>query len=324
MKKIGNSTIKIVQNWAHTHQLWTPGERILIGISGGPDSVCLLQILAQIAKKSNLTLFATHINYRLRGQDSDADERFVRSFCKKLNVPLFVYRPKLTQSPSEESLRSIRYKKFEKLRQRLQCATVAVGHNKNDQAETLLLHLFRGCGAQGMQGMHPKNNSIIRPLLALSRDEIITYLSENSLNFCIDKTNSTSRYTRNIIRNTILPSIQKDIQPNIIDRLAQSALLFADDAKLLDTLESLPHSCNKTKCTFNSNDLNNTPPAIQKRFLKQLLVQLRDTDKNITANHIAELQKALQSKKNKHQQISFLGLIYERKGDTVSIRKKIE
>lgn len=323
-KKRSNALLKRVQNWSHTNQLWSRNDKILVGISGGPDSVCLLHLLARIAQKSNLSLFSIHINYRLRGKESLKDELFVRSFCKDLSIPLFVYTPKIPKIKSENTLRVLRYQRFEKLRIRLGCASIAVGHNQNDQAETLLLHLFRGCGLTGMSGMSPKQNSIIRPLLSINRKEILNYLSSNSLSFREDASNTDTHYTRNCIRHKILPLIKRTIQPNIIERLSKSAMLFSDDAELLNSIPFSLYTKKGDLYSFNQKEFLSLPLSLQRRFLQNLFTQIRKSAKDMEMAHIEEIRKALLSQKNKYQKITFLGLIYEKKNDTVSIQKKTQ
>lgn len=268
----------------------------------------------------NFSLHAVHINYRLRGLDSDEDEKFVRALCKKWRVPLSVYTPKVRHT-SEDALRTLRYAHFESLRQKLGFSKIAVGHHQNDQAETLLLHLFRGCGTEGMTGMRPKNGALIRPLLTLSRDEILASLKKNAIPFRKDKSNDTLDYTRNILRKKILPAIAKNVQPNIVALLAQSASLFADDAEILNALTpEIPVQKKPNGLSFQRKDFLALPSVLQKRVLKNLLFQVRKSQKDIDFGHIFELQKALASEKSKLQTITFLGLIYERKGDTVTLR----
>lgn len=353
-KQHATDNLKKIQHFAHCERLWERGEKILVGISGGPDSVFLLSVLRQLSEKLNFSLHAVHINYRLRGPDSDEDERFVRALCKKWRIPLSVYTPKVRHT-SEDALRTLRYARFESLRQKLEFSKIAVGHHQNDQAETLLLHLFRGCGTEGMAGMRPKNGTLIRPLLTLSRDEILASLKKNAIPFRKDKSNDTLDYTRNILRKKILPAIAKNVQPNIIALLAQSASLFADDAEIINTflLDSssesgsgtasvpnpfpergqvlrkapdpkkkykIPFQKTKNSIQFSQKDFLALPFVLQKRVLKNLLFQVRKSQKDIDFGNIFELQKALASKKNKPQKISFLGLIYKRKGDTVTLR----
>lgn len=320
-KTPSTAPLKRFQNWANTHHLWFRGDALLVGISGGPDSVCLLHILSRIAKKSNLTLYAIHVNYHLRGNESDSDEQLVRTLCTKLAITLFVYAPRVPKKISENTLRILRYKQFKTLGKKLGCSAIAVGHNKNDQAETLLLHLFRGCGVNGMKGMSPKKANIIRPLLNFTRKDILSYLKENSLPFREDSTNNSLLYTRNIIRHKIIPLVQKSIQPNIVNLLAQSALLFSDDAKTLESLNPLPYKIRNNICQFSQKEFVSLSPPLQNRFLKKLLSKLRGSDADISLGNINEIKKALTSRKSKDQYITFLGLIYKRKNDTVSIRK---
>lgn len=322
-RRTSTDPFKRVQNWAHFHKLWKQNDKILVAISGGPDSICLLHLLSRIPPKKNISLLAVHINYRLRGKESESDEILTRSFCKRLNIPLITYKPRLPQKKSENILRDVRYKRFEELRKRLHYTSIAVGHQKNDQAETLLLHLFRGCGVNGMQGMSPKQGHIIRPLLSLSRNEILNYLQENSLPFREDSSNKDLVYTRNIIRHKILPLIERAIQPDIIHRLSQSAEIFSDDASLLNLIKGPSYSYKKEAhtYTFHRKDFLAFSIALQRRFLKNLFTQVLKSSKDITLGNIEEVRRALYTDKNKKQKITFLGLIYERNGDTVTIQK---
>lgn len=281
--------------------------------------MCLLHLLTKVAQKSNLSLHAAHINYGLRGKESDGDEKFVRSFCKDLKIPLSVYSSKVSKK-AEEVFRTIRYNYFESLRKELGYTKIAVGHTQNDQAETLLLHLFRGCGVEGMQGMSSKNGVIIRPLLSFSREEILRYLKENEIAFRTDSSNASTEYTRNFVRNRLLPIIQKNIQPNIIKTLSRNAALFADDADFLRSLKRFDYKEKNGEYTLKCKEFLLLPASSQKQVLRGLLTELRGSGKNISFGNIEELRKALASKKNKHQKITFLGLIYKRKGDTVTLR----
>ena len=281
--------------------------------------------MCQLSKKWNFALHAVHINYRLRGLDSNGDEKLVRLLCKKWHIPLSIFAPKVRQT-SEDALRTLRYTRFETLRQKLGFSKIAVGHHQNDQAETLLLHLFRGCGTEGMSGMRAQNGAIIRPLLILSRDEILASLKKKAIPFRTDASNETLDYTRNVIRKKILPAIAKNVQPNIVALLAQSAALFADDTEALDILTpKIPLHTTTNTLSFQRKDLLALPSVVQKRVLRNLLFQVRKSQKDIDFGHIFELQKALASTKNKSQTIAFLGLIYERNGGTVTLRvaKKI-
>lgn len=305
--------------------MWEPNNRIIVGVSGGPDSVCLLHILASLASQKKFLLHAVHVNYQLRDKDSRADEVFVRDLCQKWNIPLTVYTAKKHTKPSEKALRDLRYTQFEVVRKKHHAHLIAVGHHKDDQAETLLLHLFRGCGTKGMVGMRPKNGRLIRPLLALTRQEILTYLVKNNLSYRTDASNNSLRYTRNKVRHHILPEIKR-FYPQVIATLARGAEIFGEEAEILDSLDqtlvSQHLTRNKDTIIIRENALNSLAPHLQKRLFKKAVELLQNTSENIENSHILEIIKATQSKKSKIQTLSFLGLIYEKKSGTVTLRKK--
>ena len=218
--------LKRVQTFAAAHALWNENSRILIAVSGGPDSVCLLDMLAFKGKKYELSLGIAHVNYQLRGKDSAADERFVRTLAKRYQIPCFIKRYPTGMPHDENTLREFRYAFFEKLRKQYRFDRLALGHHMGDQAETLLMNLIRGAGPMGMAGMLPKHNSHIRPLLALDRTHILRYLAACSLEFRTDESNTDTRYTRNRIRCELLPLLRDRFNPNIIATLARSASRF--------------------------------------------------------------------------------------------------
>lgn len=218
--------LKRVQTFAAAHALWDTDSRILIAVSGGPDSVCLLDILAFLSQKYSFSLGIAHVNYQLRGKDSATDERFVRTLAQHYQIPCFIQRYPVGRPHDENTLREFRYAFFEKLRKQHRFDRLALGHHMGDQAETLLMNLIRGAGPMGMAGMLPKHNSHIRPLLALDRTHILRYLAACSLEFRTDESNTDTRYTRNRIRHELLPLLRDRFNPNIIATLARSASRF--------------------------------------------------------------------------------------------------
>lgn len=198
------SLIKKFQNISHEYDLWQKGSKIVLGISGGPDSVCLLDIFFQLQKKYQLDFIMAHINYGLRGKDSDQDEKLVRKLAEQYDLKLFILNPKC-KSKSENALREIRYRFFEKIRKNNDFDLIAVAHNADDQVETFLMRLIRGSGLAGLSAMRFKNDSIIRPLLGFQRNEILAYLHKNKLDYRIDRTNLKPVFFRNRVRNELLP-----------------------------------------------------------------------------------------------------------------------
>jgi len=157
---------KKVQNTIFQHNLFSRGAKIILAVSGGPDSVCMLDIFTKIRRKYNLQLIIVHVNYALRGRDSEKDGKLVRKLAKKYNIPFFVLQPKIkNQANLENQLRDIRYAFFEKIRLENNFDLISVAHNLNDQVETFLMRVIRGAGLQGLSAMKHKNGNVIRPLL---------------------------------------------------------------------------------------------------------------------------------------------------------------
>lgn len=223
--------LKRVQTFIQKHNLLKQGEKVLVGISGGADSVALLSILVGL----NYECLAVHCNFHLRGEESDADELFVEQLCKQLNVKLIkqdfdtVSYAKEHHLSIEMAARNLRYDLFETIRKRRRCKAIAVAHHKNDQAETLLLNLYRGTGIRGLRGMLPKNGKIIRPLLCTTHQDILDFLTINHLQHREDSTNSDTSIPRNLIRQ------QLSVHPQAtVEHIAQTAQLMQGYINIFD------------------------------------------------------------------------------------------
>lgn len=193
------------QSYIKQHHLLPQGTNVLVALSGGADSVALLDLLL----RAGYACIAAHCNFHLRGEESNRDEQFVRELCKKLKVELYVKEFATAEYARQHKLsiemaaRELRYQWFEQLLKEKQCCAVAVAHHQNDQAETLLLNLERGTGIRGLCGMHPKNGNIIRPLLFTTHNDIINYLTLRKLPHVEDSTNTDSSISRNRIRKQL-------------------------------------------------------------------------------------------------------------------------
>lgn len=315
-----------VQEDAMRHALWRHGSRILIGISGGPDSVCLFLLLVALRKKYNLTLFAAHVNYGLRGAASKEDERFVRALANKYAVPLavdVVAPSSLARKGTnrEEAMRDLRYAFFEKIRRSKNCDAIAVAHTQDDQAETFLLALLRGAGRHGLRAMAYRTGAVIRPLLAVSRKDILSYLKNKRTPFCRDVTNRDVRLTRNRVRHRLLPYLAKNFNPSVRETLATEATLFADeDAWLHAYVSAHPLGIRRKNIfRFSAHAFGALPAALQRLHLREMIAMLSPSLRGYTHGHIEELRKAIMSTKNKLQRVSIFRLKMMRKGDTVKI-----
>ena len=221
--------------------LFARGETVLVGLSGGADSVCLLHFLAYLSRKNRFELYAVHVNHGLRGAAARADEKFCRELCKKWNIPLTVKKKavktlakKWNLSP-EHAARKARYAAFAQAARETGAGKIALGHHLDDQAETFLLNMLRGTRAEGLCGIPVRRAlnervRIVRPLLCVTRAEVEEYIAHNGLSFVTDESNFDDAFTRNWIRGTLLPLLESK-QPKIRRHLADMALQLTEKLK---------------------------------------------------------------------------------------------
>ena len=236
---------KKVWNWIQKNNLVAPGDAILLGVSGGADSVALLRFFQNISRKQNLILRCIHIEHGIRGQESVEDARFVQELCESLGVPCKVISVgqeisaiKDTHMSLEEKARRVRYEKFEQeadlFEQEINLPVhIAVAHHANDNVETMLFHLSRGTGLDGLRGMPLRRGRIIRPFLSVDREEIEGYLQELQQPFCQDRTNEDIAYDRNRIRHLILPEMEK-LNEQCISNMNRAAILAGEAADYIN------------------------------------------------------------------------------------------
>ncbi len=217
--------LRKVRSFIEENNLIKEGDTVIVGLSGGADSVFMLHILTCLSKELGITVVAGHVNHQLRGEEAIRDEKFAETFAKKLGVPFHLHNEdvkataKKMSVSEEEAGREVRYRFFGELCGKYKNAKIATAHNKNDNAETVLMHLIRGSGVSGLCGIPCRRENIIRPILDISRDEIEEYCRENGLEFVTDSTNLKSIYTRNKVRLELIPYLQKNFNPEIVTAL---------------------------------------------------------------------------------------------------------
>lgn len=316
--------IKKVQNFASLNHLWEKDSKIVLGVSGGPDSACLLDIMAKVSRKYSMKLHIAHVNYGLRGKDSDKDEQFVEKLAEKYGLGLSILSPIIKKKSNlEEELRIIRYAFFEKIRKELKFDYIAVAHTADDQAETVLMRIIRGTGLSGLRAMRCKNGVIIRPLLSVSRSEIEKYLAENKLASRLDKTNMEEKFFRNKIRHNLIPYLQKNFNSSIKESLLSLSITAADDFDYISkqakkTAEKIIEKKDE-ELIFSTTIYRALHPAIQREFLRLIIKNMKRDLRDIESANIEEARKILASEKNKIQKMNFKGLKLTRKGDTVTL-----
>lgn len=212
---------------------------ILVALSGGPDSVALLHLLADARKKLRLTLRAAHVNYRLRGIESDEDEKHCRRVCRTLGLTLHVKRLRtgnLSKGNTQQAAREVRYRYFNELSAKHGIDYIATGHNRDDNVETVVMNLGRGAGTFGLGGISEKADRVIRPLIDFSREEIVDFLELRKIAYRTDSSNLTGKYLRNRVRTALIPEMSaafgRDVSPNI----HRAARIMSDQEQLLREL----------------------------------------------------------------------------------------
>ena len=241
-------------------------QRLLVGLSGGADSVALLLLLMDAGKQ----ITAVHVNHGLRGDASDGDEAFVRALCEKHQVPLLTYRADPPDNPGENWAREARYGFFREAMAQTGAEALVLAHHRDDQAETLLLHLLRGAGLTGLTGMSPDTTAdglrIIRPLLGYSRAELRAYLKESNQSWREDASNGDARYLRNALRKDVLPLLEQ-LAPGAAARMATTASLLAEDEAVLTALTQ-HFLAEHTGDALPLSALRTQPVGLQKRILR--------------------------------------------------------
>lgn len=208
-----NKILKFVKE----NRILENGDSVVLGVSGGADSICMLYILNELKCEMNLTLTAVHVNHHIRGEEADEDMNYVVSRCEKLGVPLEVFHifvkdeARKRGMTEEEAGRACRYECFESICSKTGANKIAVAHNLNDNSETILFNLFRGTGVKGLSGIPVRRANVVRPLLCCTRDEIEMYLTANGIDYRNDSTNFQTEYSRNRLRLDVIPYIKENI-----------------------------------------------------------------------------------------------------------------
>ena len=280
-------------------------QAILAGVSGGADSVCLLLLLCSLKSRLDLRLFVVHVEHGIRGEESLADARFVRDLCKRLSVPCQVCpvdvpgRAKRLGQSLEEAGRTARYEIFEREARALEerhgrKCRIAVAHNANDNAETMLYHLARGTGIRGLAGIPPVRGRIIRPLLALKREEIEVYLEKKGQKFCRDATNETDLYRRNRIRHRILP-VMEELNPEAVRHMGRTGEMLGElDAWLQEVADRVLGAAVEPD-GLRKEPLRKLPEPLRREVLHRWIARIWGENRDISCRHVEALAGLLEA-----------------------------
>ncbi len=325
------SMINKVLNYVKEYQMIEAGDMVVAGISGGADSVCLLFVLLEIRKKIPFTLRAVHVNHKIR-PDASEDADYVRELCKRQGVPFHLVeedvegRAKEYGISTEEAGRRIRYRAFGEVLGG-EKGKIAVAHNSNDRAETMLFHLFRGTGLAGAGGIRPVNGNVIRPVLCLSRKEIEGWLLERNISFCHDSTNAQDIYTRNRIRHHILTYAEEEICQGTLANMNRTADLLLEAQDYIDRQEKAAiKRCVKTgtgpgRVEIRIPELLKEDVYLRGCILLYCIGQAAGSRKDITAAHIRSADRLLSGERNGEIHLPY-GLAVYKKYDLGMIQRK--
>lgn len=298
-----------VINFINYNNLIKDGDRILIALSGGPDSVCMLHILNSIKDVFNIKIFAAHVNHMLRGEEADKDEEYAKNLCETLNIEFFSRKidiDKLAKKrgiSSEMAGREARYEYFDFLKKEICLDKIAIAHNLNDQAETVLMNLMRGSGIEGLCGIRAKREGgIIRPILCLSREEIENYCEMNNLNPRIDKTNLENIYNRNKVRLDIIPYMKENFNKDIIETINRTSKIIQIDNEYLNkvSMENYEKYITlKDNILIINKEAFNLDIAILSRVIKRAFINFSKKHNNFEMKHIYDVINLSKNTTNK-------------------------
>ena len=286
------------------YNLIQDGDRVVVGVSGGPDSISLLDILKRIknAKLFDFEIICVHINHQIREEAND-DEFFVQVYCEKNQIKFYCKRIDVIKYANnnkiglEEAGRNLRYEFFDEIMQKENANKIAIAHNKNDKVETIIMNIIRGTGISGLKGIEPiREEKYIRPLLECNRDEIEEYCRQNNLNPRIDKTNFENDCTRNKIRNIVLPYIKKEFNYNIIETMNRLSEVATETENYLNKETSKKYNQIKIEekkdfITLNLKEFNELDSLLRKRLLIYTIAKVLGNTQNIEKINIEDIIK---------------------------------
>ena len=294
------------------YELIEDGDTIVIGVSGGPDSMALLNMLIKLVddKKINAKLVVAHINHGIR-EEADSETEFVKQFCEKNNIECYIKKEKVEDLAKEQKIgteeagRNLRYSFFEEVFKEVKANKIATAHNANDNAETVLMNIIRGAGTSGLKGIEIKRDEkYIRPIIKLTRSEIEEYCKNEKLNPKYDKTNGENIYTRNKVRNKLIPYIEDEFNPNIVKSLNRLSELIKEDDEYIEKIVEdeykkvlieenlgIARKEGTEQVILDLKKFNNEEKVIKNRLVRYTISRMFGSAQNIEKIHITDIIK---------------------------------
>ena len=326
---------KKVLEFIRKNKLVKKGNSVVLGVSGGADSICMLKLLSDLQKRLGISLYVLHINHMIRGEEADQDAAFVKKICTKFKVPHRVINvdvPALAEREGlseEEAGRYVRYDEFSKYAYEVSATKIAVAHNSNDNAETVLMNLARGTGIKGLGGIPPKREmedangnvvEVIRPILCLSRKEIEDYLKENEIEYRNDSTNDSTDYTRNKIRLEIMPLLE-NINDNAMQNITNASNELADTSDYIekDVDEAYEEFVTEEDGKlFLSDESFAIDPIVLTGVIRKMIENIAGKLKDITRIHVGDVVSLSEKQVGKKIDLPY-SIVAEREYEGISM-----
>jgi tRNA(Ile)-lysidine synthase len=315
-----------VKQYIKENKLLEERDSVILGVSGGADSVCLLVVLYELSKIMALKLTAVHIHHGIRGEDALSDYLYVERLCKNFGIEFIGFHFDVVRMAKDEKLtveeagRKVRYETFEKVLKEKNADKIAVAHNRNDNAETILLNLFRGSGITGLTGIKPCRGNIIRPLLFADRKEIEDYLNSRNIEYRTDVTNNDTRYIRNKIRMDILPAVRSGVNSQAVGHIIDLSAQLNEVENYLDAQTDKKYHFivkdTESGKELNYKELGILDGVIKKRIIRKALEEISGKLKDITKVHIEDILELFDKEVGKQISLPY-GIVAKRTYDSV-------
>lgn len=322
-KKVG----QFIDKW----NMISEGDKVIAGVSGGADSVCLMVLLDEMRRQRDFELHVVHVNHGIRGEAAQKDEEYVRLLCKERGLPLEVVHadiPKIARErklSEEEAGREVRREALERVMKRERGTTIALAHHADDNAETFFWNLARGSKLKGLGGIYPVNGVYIRPLLCVRKSEIVEFLEKRKIRYCMDATNLDDTYMRNRIRNHVLPYFQEQVNARTVEHVNGTMEYLREVQKYLEAQEA----CAFKEITVQSGEgilvrkekWEHTPELIRRMVIYHVLTEIAGQKKDLEEVHVSQTEDIMQRQTGRKIDLPY-GMVAERVYDGVLIRKR--
>lgn len=303
-----------IKNTIEKYQLIQEGDKLIVAVSGGPDSICMLDILNKMRRGTEIKtchlnpepmatfeIVVAHVNHMIR-EEAKEDEQYVKEYCEKNGIEFYTKSidvQKIAHTNKigiEEAGRIARYEFFDGILRKTEATKIAIAHNKNDKIETIFLHILRGSGIEGLKGIEAKRGNIIRPLIACEREEIEKYCEEKQLNPRVDKTNFENIYHRNKVRNVLIPYVQKEFNPNLITTLERLSDIVVAENEYMEkqtqkAYQEILVQENEKEIIIDLKNFNLQETVIKARLIRYIIKRLFGTTESIEKIHIDDIIK---------------------------------